>query len=297
MLQFVVFAWIDAVAPSPAGVEVSPGLEFDDQIAPREQMAIRKSFERVLPIACEPPPCVHDCREGERSVGVTIGGHSRDYALRWVATDPRLDAPLLLESSCELCSLVEVEAQLAADLAGLCASMDGLDGAPGRVRVSSEPARAWVRVDGRRAGHTPWVGEIEAGKHELRVGARGHGPQTRTLQIFAGIELREHFELAASARARPAWPGWTSLGLGVALGIAGTALIVAHGKEWQGRCSGPDIDTSGDCRFVYRTRPLGVALAAVGAGSFATGVGLIVWSQGAGQAAGQGAGLTWRGRF
>ena len=225
---------------------------------------MRESFERVLPVACEPPPCLgDDCPADRASVTLVVGGHSRDYTLHWIAKDPSLDEPLIVDARCELCSLVEVEEQLAADLGELCARLNAVADAPGRVRVSSEPDQAWIRIDGRNRGKTPWVGELAPGEHRLDVGAIGYGTQTRTLQIFAGIEEQQHFELMARARTRPSWPGWTSLGLGIALGVAGTALIAIDGRDWRGRCSGSDVDMNGNCRFVYRTMPVGVALASL----------------------------------
>jgi hypothetical protein len=291
LLQFV-FAAVSAFAPheTPA----VGGLRLNADLPARERNALRESFERVLPLACEPPPCVGDCAADQPSVTLDIGGDSRNYTLHWVANDPRLSEPLIVDSRCELCSLGEVEEQLAADLGGLCARLDALEDAPGSVRVSSNPARAWVRVDGRSKGHTPWTGELAPGEHRLEVGARGYGPQTRTLNIFGGVEEDEHFELMALARKhRVAWPGWTSLGFGIALGIAGTALIAIDGHDWRGRCTGANVDANGHCRFVYHTRPVGIALASLGAASLATGVGLIVWAQ----RGDQGAALAWRGSF
>jgi hypothetical protein len=289
LLQFF-FATLSAFAP-PDG---AGGLQIDADLPARERTALRDSFERVLPVACEPPPCVGDCTEDQPSVALVIAGDSRDYTLHWIANDPRLDEPLIVDSRCELCSLVEVEEQLAADLGRICAQLTASTEALGRLRVSSQPEAAWLRVDGRRIGRTPWAGELELGEHRLEVGGRGYGTQARSVQIFSGVERHETFELMpVQHRARPAWPGWTSLGLGVALGIAGTALLAIDGKEWSGRCSGNDIDATGNCRFVYRTRSLGIALASMGAVSATVGVGLMVWSQ----HGDRGAALAWRRSF
>jgi hypothetical protein len=81
--------------------------------------------------------------------------------------------------------------------------------------------------------------------------------------------------------------------MGIALGVAGTALIAIDGRDWRGRCSGSNVDADGNCRFAYRTLPIGVTLAALGAASIASGVGLIVWSQ----HGDRGAALAWRGSF
>lgn len=291
LLQLVV-ATLNAFAPPDA--TAAGGMQFAADLPAHERTALRESFDRVLPLACNPPPCVGDCAEDQPNIAITIGGDSRDYTLHWVANAPQLGEPLIVDSRCELCSLVEVEEQFAADLGHLCARLDASADAPGRVRVSAQPERAWVRIDGRRTGQTPWAGEVAIGEHQLEVGARGYGEQARTLRVFAGIEQHEHFELMALSRSpRPAWPGWSSLGLGIALGIAGTALIAIDGRDWRGRCSGANVDGNGNCRFVYRTLPTGIALAALGASSIAAGVGLIVWAQ----HGDQGAALAWRGSF
>jgi hypothetical protein len=291
LLQLV-FGTLNVFAPPEA--TTAGGMQFDADLPAHERTALRESLDRVLPLACDPPPCVGDCAEDQTRIEITIGGDSRDYTLHWVANAPHLGEPLIVDSRCELCSLVEVEEQFAADLDNLCARLNASADAPGRLRVSAQPERARLRIDGRRIGQTPWAGELPVGEHQLEVDARGYGKQARTLQVFTGIEQHEHFELMALSRSpRPAWPGWSSLGLGIALGIAGTALIAIDGQDWQGRCSGPNVDANGNCRFAYRTLPAGLALAALGASSIAAGVGLIVWAQ----HGDQGAALAWRGSF
>ncbi|WP_181198419.1 PEGA domain-containing protein [Enhygromyxa salina] len=271
------------------------GVRFANTVPLREQGHLRESLAAMLPETCEPPPCMEDCGEDAPTLGVEIAGDSRDYVLQWNAWDPRLDSPLRLESSCELCSLIELEDQLATDLDALCTRLDALDMAPGRVHVSSEPSGARLRIDGDTRGRTPWIGELPAGDHMLEVNTRGRASQARTVWVVGGVEEHEHFELLATRR-RPEWPGWLSMGLGVAMSLAGSTLIALHDKDWSGRCSGADVDANGSCRFVYATRPLGIGLTAAGAGAMATGIGLMVWAQhdSADRAS---LGLSWKGRF
>lgn len=279
-------------SPSEAPT-IEPGLAFGEGVTKRERLPLRERFDAALGDACEPPPCTGDCQDDEARLGVIVDGVERDYSLRWRVDDPRLDAPLKLESSCELCSLVDLEDQLAADIGSLCTRLGTLEQAPGRVRVTSDPSGAAVRVDGRRVGKTPWTGELPAGEHTLELHAPGYASEARTLTTLDGIEEREHIELMARARPRPYWPAWMTLSLGVALGIAGTALIAIDGKEWTGRCAGEDLDVLGNCRYVYATGELGIGLAAAGAASFGTGVGLMIWAQ----TSRHGGGLAVRGSF
>lgn len=258
------------------------GLEFDDSIPPHDRGPLQEGFSNTLPLACERAiPCVDNCSADESTIGLDLAGSERNYTLHWVATDPRLDAPIIVDTSCDLCSLVELEQQFAVDLIRLCSQLDALDSGPGRLLLSSDPSGARVRIDGQKAGRTPWSGELNAGQHTVELRAIGRRPLRHSVTILGDVEIRQHFQLTSSfaRRGRPSWPGWTSLGLGIAMSVAGAALISVHEQPWTGRCSGDDIDIEGNCRFVLKTRPLGIALTTLGAGAIAGGVGLMIWAQ------------------
>ena len=288
----------DEPAVADADADVVPvGLSYVGDIPERERRQIDASFETKLGEVCKPPPCTENCGPRDATIGAEIGGDSRNYTLRWAATDPRLDAPLIVESSCELCSLSEVEEQFATDLGALCSRLETLDAAPGLLEVTSEPDGARVFIDGQPRGRTPWIGEVAAGEHTLELRARGHRAREGTVVVTSRVESREHMKLLAVPKGQHSvWPAWMSIGVGFALGIAGTTLIAIDGKEWQGRCSGADVDANGHCRFVYATRPVGIGLAIGGAAALATGAGLMVWTERAGgRLSGLGVGV--RGRF
>jgi hypothetical protein len=293
LLAVLVFA-----PPGEGAAERPVGLEFSKAIPQRDRGPLQDGFTRTLPLACErSTPCVENCSEQSSTVGLELDGSDRNYTLRWVATDPRLDEPLVFQSSCELCSLVELEQQFATDLTRVCSQLDALDAGPGQLAVSSNPSGAQVRVDGQKVGRTPWSGELTAGEHSIELRRIGHLPQRHSVAVVGNVETREHFSLTSSfaRQGRPKWPGWTSLGVGIAMAVAGTALISVHGQPWAGRCSGADVDAAGNCRFVLATRPLGITLAVLGAGAIASGVGLMIWAQR--DPAGTAAGVTLGGRF
>lgn len=292
----------------PEDTQASPvGIEFSASIPKHQRGPLQASFTKTLPLACPNlRPCTDSCSDGEATVGLQLSGKSRDYVLHWVANDPRLEAPIVVDSRCELCSLVELEEQLAAELSRLCARLDAITAAA-QLELSSDPSGARVRIDGLEVGRTPWSGELVAGEHSVEVRRLGRQPQRRTLMIDGMIDggrVHEHIHLprwwagasfdgGRQAR-RPTWPAWTSLGLGLTMTVAGTALIALH-EQGAGSCSGPDVDAQGNCRFRFRSRPLGVGLAALGAGALAGGVGLMVWAQrGPSQSC---AGITISGRF
>ncbi|MFO7565539.1 MAG: PEGA domain-containing protein [Enhygromyxa sp.] len=278
------FAALSFAPPQPGASDRDRpiGLDFGESIAAHDRDPLRDSFQRTLPLACErAQPCVEDCADEVATLGLELDGSDRNYTLHWVATDPRREQPVILDSRCELCSLVEIEQQFAVDLTRICSQLDALDAGPGRLLLSSDPHDARVRINGQKVGRTPWSGELTAGEHSVELRALGHQPQRHTVAIVGNVETREHFSLRSSfaARGRPTWPAWTSLGLGLAMSVAGTALISIHGQPWTRRCSGDDIDVAGNCRFVLATRPLGISLALLGAGAIASGVGLMLWAQ------------------
>ena len=274
----------DASPSDAAARDDVVGLELGPGIGAADRGPIERGFTRTLALACpRTRPCVRECEADEPRVGVRLDGESREYTLAWTAEDPRLEHPLELDSRCELCSLVELEQQLATDLGRLCAQLDALDAGPGQLELSSDPTHARVQIDGEAIGRTPWTGELAAGEHTLEVSARGHRSVRRRLTIEASVTRYEHVALTPTtgprAGHRPTWPAWASLGLGLTASVAGAALIGANGRPWARRCSGTDVDVAGNCRFVLTTRPLGIGLAAVGVAALGSGVGLMIWAQ------------------
>ena len=289
---------------APPGVdEAQVGLHFEDGFPERGREPVRAAFDRALAQACAPPPCTADCPAGASTLGLEVRGDERVHALRWTASDPRLDAPLSLSSDCELCNLDELEDQLGADLVQLCGRLAALDAAPAVLAITSAPAGAGLRIDGERVGSTPWSGELAPGPHEIELQAPGYVDTQRRVELRASVEERAHIELlprvpsstspAASTPRRPTWPGWASLGTGLVLGVAGATLIAMNGSPWRGRCDGDDIDPDGDCRYVLATRGLGVGLAIAGAAALAGGIGLVVWAQRNSRAQSAGVRVSW----
>ncbi|PRP94267.1 PEGA domain-containing protein [Enhygromyxa salina] len=279
--------------------EPAPGLSFGEGIPSHEQVSLLATFEDVLPRACEPPPCTEDCPDDAPTIALLISGNTRDYTLHWEVTAPQLDAPLIVDSRCDLCSLAEFEDQFASDLHALCGRLDALETAPGRLQISSAPADARLRIDGRRPGRhhrTPWVGELPSGEHRIEVYAPGYHRQERTVQIVSRVNEHQHFELLPAAKRRSTAPGWATMSLGLVMGVAGSVLIALDNKPWMGRCSERNIDAYGNCKFVYDTLPLGIGLATAGGIATATGVGLVVWAQ-RGEPGQSEGGFALRGRF
>lgn len=284
LLPLMLIAGLLGPASGEPAVAAEPGINFDESVTPREREPLEARFEEAL-AACEASPCVNKCKDDEPSLSLSLRRDDRDYELSWVLRDPRLETSPTKSTSCELCSLAEIGDQIAADLGSLCTRLSSLDGAPVSLRVTSDPIGAGVRIDGKRVGKTPWSGEVEEGEHEVVVSMRGHEDESRTLTLVSGMEESLDFTLMSELpegpvqKPRPQWPAWTGIGAGVALAIAGTALIALQGKDYKGMCEGANVDSNGSCAKVYDTRGLGIGLATVGAAAFGAGVGLMVWSQ------------------
>jgi TonB family protein len=69
-----------------------------------------------------------------------------------------------------------------------------------RLSVSSDPADASVRVDGREIGNTPVTGDLAPGRHEVRVERKGFRPWVQQVEARAGEtpSLEARLEAAAA---------------------------------------------------------------------------------------------------
>lgn len=174
--------------------------------------------------------------------------------------------------TCELCGLTEAQAMARA----LAASLADHLAAVGTVTVQSTPAGAEVRVDGEPAGTTPVELRLAAGEHAIALTLPGHVDEERRVVVEVGATATVEATLAAiapevppptkkdrSAVLRPL--GWAALGVGAASLGAGIALLVIDEDPVEfTRCSGPDVDAAGTCRFRHDTLAGGVVMTIVG---------------------------------
>ncbi|MCA9684911.1 MAG: PEGA domain-containing protein [Myxococcales bacterium] len=280
-----------------APAEPAPGIAYGKGIPERERSTLSETFTRSLPLACERVPCIEGSCKDERSLGVRVDGSDRSYTLAWSADDPALDQSIVLESSCELCSISEVADQLAVDLGQVCGHLDALDTAPGHVTVTAEPGDARLLIDGKHVGHTPWTGELTPGRHILELDHWGYAEQQKTVEVFPGAALETHVVLLQQAQStgkRPRWPGWLGIGVGLATTAAGVAFIAVDQRPYRGLCEGPDVDAQGDCRYRFDSLPLGIGLTVAGAALLSGGIGVTVWAYRGGKGQGSaGLAATW----
>ncbi|MBZ5714266.1 PEGA domain-containing protein [Nannocystis pusilla] len=191
----------------------------------------------------------------------------RDYTLRLELVATRdLGRAAESERGCELCGLAELRALTADQAARLLAKLDALAKPPPAFEVATTPPGALVFIDDQLVGAAPVERTVLEGKHVVRVMSEGYVPEERELVAVAGLRESLQIDLRRtpeSLKLRGA--GWGLLFSGIPLLAAGVALLAIDGYEYRGRCSGPDVDLEGRCRFVYNTDWGGGGLLAAGA--------------------------------
>jgi hypothetical protein len=161
-----------------------------------------------------------------------------------------------------------------------------------------------VIVDGDEMGTTPTVLHLPAGTHTIELNKNGYAAASRTLELESGMRTTSEMRLvpdAAAPNRRATIAGGVLLGTGLALAVGGLVMVGIDGREYKKRCDGNDVDADGDCRFVYRLKWPGAALAATGAALAAVGITVLVVNHRRGRGSTRAAvtpnGVTVRGRF
>lgn len=179
--------------------------------------------------------------------------------------------------TCEVCAIAEVGDMLADQAAVLDRKLEALAEAPPVVRFESRPTGALVWVDGKLVGPTPIERTLEAGRHRAHAELDHHLPLEIQFDAIAGTHETIPLELSPvpKGRLRMRNAGWGLLGAGLGLAAAGIPLLALHGRPYQSRCSGGDVDDDGDCRFTYDTKTGGIVLLALGGAAVITAVALV----------------------
>jgi hypothetical protein len=262
----------------------------------RLQEAVRSGLDRsgvkVMPSGsvtapakgCEDDACWQALASdaGASHVVVTaVTKEGRDYVFELHLVDA--DSGNVVASNndrCEICGIDEVADLVSSKAAALGGQLvSASDDAPVLV-VESNPVGAVVTVDGKRAGKTPFEGELPPGRHVVRVEKPGHVTVERDLDLDAGVRSQADFNLERISEVqvrkgiRPV--GWGVLAGGRALLGGGVALLTVDDKPAKGRCDGDNQDADGDCKFLINTMWGGASLEVVGGAAIATGVAILV---------------------
>ncbi|MFT7626167.1 MAG: hypothetical protein ACI9WU_005362 [Myxococcota bacterium] len=119
----------------------------------------------------------------------------------------------------------------------------------GVVKIEANVAGATVAVDGKLVGTVPFDKDIPAGKHEIRVQAKGYKTYVRTVDLQAGRAMRLDVQLAAIIVAKKPgpiedpnakttedgvetkWWFWTIIGVVVAGGATAAGVLATQGED------------------------------------------------------------------
>jgi tetratricopeptide (TPR) repeat protein len=115
-----------------------------------------------------------------------------------------------------------------ADRAEVEAVVRGLRDLLGKLHITSN-VRAQIWIDDSARGHAPGDVTVPAGRHVIKLEARGRLPEQRELEVRARATQSVHFELEPLPEYHGIAPGyfWTGLGLSAAVGLAGGGLAIA----------------------------------------------------------------------
>lgn len=209
---------------------------------------------------------------------VTVRDRDFDVALELL--DANSGTSLTNSSArCEVCAVAEVGDMLADRAAVLDRNLDALLRAPPVIRFESVPPRALVWLDGELVGTAPVERTVEEGRHRARGELDGYLPLELQFDALAGTGDTVTLELSPKPRRAGRRAGWALLGIGLGGLAIGTPLVALHGHPYRARCSGNDVDTDGNCRFVYGTRTGGAVVLAIGAAALVTAVVLLATSR------------------
>lgn len=168
------------------------------------------------------------------------------------------------ERKCEICGFAEMNQTLGEMVTAVGGRVDEAAVA-GALEVTAQPEGARVRLDGKRVGTAPVALPAAPGTRTIEVSRFGYITREQPVSLVAGTTSHVDVRLQPSPRGAFRAAGFVALGGGIAALGAGATLLVLDGREAKTRCSGPEVDADGDCRFRYGTLPGGIS-ATVGGG-------------------------------
>jgi hypothetical protein len=230
-------------------------------------------------LACRTPDCYPKLSDRLRVaylVRANVAQAERSYDIGLVLIRGRSgESAAEIHERCDICGIEEVGEKMALAASALRAKLESLMVGPARVTVRSEPAGAYVLLDGREIGRTPLEREVPGGQHTIRVARRGYVAAERTVMLVPEIAETVDFTLLRGTSTFPyAAVGWTSLGVGLLAIGGGVFAIWLDGRAIS--CNANQHDALGHCPYVRNTRTLGATLTGIG-GAAATAGALFLW--------------------
>jgi hypothetical protein len=232
---------------------------------------------------CSKPNCMTKIAEKTGATHVVraiVTVVDRDYDVRVELYDGS-DGTTVISSSdgCEICGVSDVGGLIETQAATLRTKLDALASGPAAIVVTSDPEGAEVTLDGEAFGITPLDKSIIPGDHTIRVSKDGYISVQEQRTFVEGARETLTYELEKVPNRLPKRPwGWASLGVGIAGIGAGVALTFLHDKPFKlgANCTGTEIDTKGECKFLFNTKWEGLAAGLVGGALLTLGIAVLV---------------------
>jgi hypothetical protein len=265
--------------------------------------ALERRLSNIGAEPCAQPSC-YPVFARAAGVGYLVSGRiaeqGKTYDIRLDLLNGRTGATLAsARERCETCGLEDAAEKVNLASSGLRTRLEAVTRMPARFVISSRPAKAQARLDGKPVGNTPLDLELSSGEHQLSLEAPDHEPLQRTFVVVSGVDERLDFEMTPTPSTFPYRTiGWTGLGVG-ALAIAGGIFsLIIDGKQIE--CPRSQQDDMMNCPRVRSTGVLGAVLLGVGSASAAVGgISLYLGSgrSGPAESAARDFGVAYTGRF
>ncbi len=282
--------WAKAASGEATGLGVLP-TTHDNKLdgAARDELAtrLRTGLERgeVPLVASEAatPECDATCRTTFSEAGAShlvrasVEQANRDYNVKLELVDTNSGEVVAeVETTCEICGLDELGELVEGQGAVLQTKLAALDVPASILTVTSTPPGAVVIVDGEGVGKTPLEREMMPGEHRIRVVRTGYVTEDRRVTVVDGVSQAVDVSLKKSpANSRNVIIGAVGTGVGAALLGAGIGLLAVNGRPQPG-CADEDLDADGDCKYIFKTVPIGASFAIPGAVLATVGVMLLI---------------------
>jgi hypothetical protein len=211
-------------------------------------------------------------------VQTSVTVEDRDYQISVTLIDGSDGAVLArTDDGCEICGVADVGGLLATAAATLRTKLDALASGPATLILTSDPMDADVYLDGELVGVTPLDRPVIPGKHLLRISKDGYIALEREVTFIEGVSetIDTTLDKVPSRLPGRRW-GWASIGVGAAALGGGLALTFLHDKPFESDCTGDNVDTGGNCRFLWDTKWAGAGTAIAGAALGTLGVAILL---------------------
>jgi hypothetical protein len=195
---------------------------------------------------------------------------------------------------CETCGAEEAGEKMGLAASALRERLESESRSPARFVIRSRPAGAAVVMDGKAAGATPLDTNLTGGPHHMQLLLADHETLSRSFTVVSGVDESMDLDLTAIPSKFPyRAAGWSTLGGGAALVLAGIVTMAIDGREIA--CT-TGKDPAGHCPYVLGTRWWAGAMIGVGMAAATVG-GTFLYLAPAPPSSGMGATATVAGRF